>query len=490
MENTNFLWSNSRKRVLAPVALAVSALLATAYPLAAAAEEYTLLVNTEAFITIDNGDGAAGTPIALRFGSSSEYIQHLSNGSDLFEISGGIVVHGTITASGSITTYGNITASGSLTINSDNTGNATLNFGNDGGTKTLIYDDAQERFEFSSDVHITDDLTVSGLTSCSYVITDADGKLACGTDSFLTSTVADDLYVNVSGDTMTGTLIINDEQSVGLAVYQDITATGSLTLNNDGTGVGTLTFANSTGNESLTLNAAGDWFNFTTNVEVDGTLSGRYLYSTGGVEAVGTVTGSVLDITGNQVTINGVTYYFPSSQGSAGQILENDGSGNLTWTTPASTTSTASGNYIYLAAEYAGAVYVPDGSNNVGQLALKNDATQGNYYEWSTSGTDQDYGIHVQVKLPDDFSGWKSAPTLAYNIDANSTVGVSVTGGGGTDTSSCSTTGSWQSCTLDVVSNNTFAAGNTMDLVITLTTRTGQTAEVGALYFEWTTPAS
>ncbi len=42
-----------------------------------------------------------------------------------------------------------------------------------------------------------------------------------------------------------------------------------------------------------------------------------------------------IDTSGNLTRVNNVPYSWPASQGSAGQMLTNDGSGNLTWTTPA-----------------------------------------------------------------------------------------------------------------------------------------------------------
>jgi hypothetical protein len=50
-----------------------------------------------------------------------------------------------------------------------------------------------------------------------------------------------------------------------------------------------------------------------------------------------------VDSSGNLVRVNDVPYSWPSSQGSAGQVLANDGSGSLSWTTAAA--STVSGTY-------------------------------------------------------------------------------------------------------------------------------------------------
>ena len=39
----------------------------------------------------------------------------------------------------------------------------------------------------------------------------------------------------------------------------------------------------------------------------------------------------VVNTSGNITTLNGIATNFPSSQGGVGQVLTNDGSGNLTW---------------------------------------------------------------------------------------------------------------------------------------------------------------
>lgn len=74
-----------------------------------------------------------------------------------------------------------------------------------------------------------------------------------------------------------------------------------------------------------------------------------------------------------------------------------------------------------LHAAYPGASYQPDGSNNVGQLAVNtDDPTLRNHYGWtSTKAALQDYDILVRFRLPDDFAYWSDNPLrLTYRSDS------------------------------------------------------------------------
>lgn len=154
--------------------------------LAASSWSPTLLVNTEAFQTIDVGDGA--TNIELRFGSNlnAKIIYDLSNGR--FNFTKPIYVQGGITATGSITTRqtlsgqtlhvsgdaavrgplavsGALRTDGNLSINDDGTAaDAVLTFGNATLNQSLKYLHAQQKFEFSKDVRVTGNISGSSLT--------------------------------------------------------------------------------------------------------------------------------------------------------------------------------------------------------------------------------------------------------------------------------------------------------------------------------------
>jgi hypothetical protein len=68
---------------------------------------------------------------------------------------------------------------------------------------------------------------------------------------------------------------------------------------------------------------------------------------------------------------------------------------------------------IHLYAEYAGSVLDPgSGANNSGTMTSGLDLTNRmNYYKWTTSsGSNQNYDVVVQVPIPTDFSTWASNP--------------------------------------------------------------------------------
>ncbi|PIR49976.1 hypothetical protein COU79_01955, partial [Candidatus Peregrinibacteria bacterium CG10_big_fil_rev_8_21_14_0_10_54_7] len=127
-------------------------------------------------------------------------------------------------------------------------------------------------------------LTVSNLRNCDTIDTDASGTLACGTDGGGQQSDTDARYVNVSGDTMTGGLLIH--------------------ATNDG---------------SKTVQAG-------VLLEVGGVMSGRTLHAQDTLSSSGNL---VVDGT---VTFNGVTYAFPASDGSAsGKVLKTNSAGQLSW---------------------------------------------------------------------------------------------------------------------------------------------------------------
>jgi hypothetical protein len=112
-----------------------------------------------------NGSNASGDA-TLTFGHSVlQQTLKYSDAERRFKFSDDIVIQGgvRIESGGGLTASGSITTDGGITINKDNTAaDATLTFGSSLGTKTLIYSSVNRRFEFSDNVSITGNLTVSG----------------------------------------------------------------------------------------------------------------------------------------------------------------------------------------------------------------------------------------------------------------------------------------------------------------------------------------
>ncbi|MBP7114463.1 MAG: hypothetical protein KBA40_03350 [Candidatus Peribacteraceae bacterium] len=367
--------------------LAVLALVIASVTTASAQSSWspTLLVNTESFQTIDDGDGT--TDIELRFGNTSNTIKFL-NATGLFRFSAGISVLGTISGS-KLAIDGNATISGSLLVKNNIAAKGTISGSTINGFGLGSCNGASQKLIFNSGT----------------------GKFECGTDlNTATSpwsntgslqTAFDSRYVNQSGDTMTGALNVRANLSgsslrvSGPAdIHGALTASGAfrtdsnITINDDAdANDAVLTFGNASGNETIKFLNSSQKFEFSNSIRV-----------------LGNISGSTLTIDG-AITLHGVTYSAPSAQGSANTVLKNDGAGNLTWS---STIGNSSGGVLSLHPEYQNAIYFSSGSTYIGQMTMSGGTTAlENSYVWtSTRGTLQDYWISVRVRIPDNFSSW------------------------------------------------------------------------------------
>lgn len=435
----------------------------------------TLLVNTESFEQIDSGDGTSD--IELRFGSTTNVLKFLNaaqkfqftnslsvvgsiSGSSLTidgvaGFSGAVTVKGATTLRSTLDVTGDVTAQSNLTINSDaGAVDANLTFGNASGNQTIKFLNSAQKFEFSKDIRVIGNISGSTLTvdgtatvqtlnangniaargslsgttfyganlgSCNgpgqkLLYNNATGKFQCGTDlggSFSTGnvlTIGDDRYVRTAGDTMTGALIVKSSISGSslrisgrtdlhgpLAVTGSIRTDGNLTINDDAdSNDAVLTFGNASGNETIRFLNSSQKFEFSNSIRV-----------------LGNISGSTLTVDGD-ITLHGVTYSAPSSQGAANTFLRNDGAGNLTWTG----VSNGSGNIISMHPDYPGAVYFASGASMVGQLTQSGGTTGlDNSYQWTTSrGTLQDYWISVRGRVPNNFSSWDPVKALEFRF--------------------------------------------------------------------------
>lgn len=202
-----------------------------------------LLVNTEAFQTIDAGDQA--TNVELQFGTTAEKITWDISKSR-FDVSDDLHVTDNVTGSGGLAIESNIRTKADLTINSDNdTNNATLTFGNNTLAQVLSFVNATQKFRFSTSLDVAGTmsgyaLTVSGLRNCDTIDTDANGVLSCGTDDGgvgggLTQTAADARYVNTAGDTMTGSLNVRGNLSGATLRAGNMTVSGAIVYSSGNT---------------------------------------------------------------------------------------------------------------------------------------------------------------------------------------------------------------------------------------------------------------
>lgn len=342
---------------------AVAAFVATVPSLAVAASSWapTLLVNTESFQTIDEGD--ASTNVELRFGSTldEKIIWNRTKGS--FQFTDDLSVQGTLSGS-ALNIDGNTTIGGTFSATGAARFKSTINA--DGNITTLgRLSGATLRTSGNADVH-------GALSASGSVRTDGD-------------------------------LTLNDDQ----------TATDAL-----------LTFGNASGNQTIKFLNTAQKFQFSRGISVVGHMSGSSLNvdqnatvggtltATGSIRTKGNLSGSTLTVDG-AITLRGQTYNAPTSQ-SANTFLRTDGAGNLTWA--ATAVPNGSGTLISLQPEYDGAVYFSSGSTFVGQMTASGGTTAlDNSYLWtSTRNSLQDYWISARVRLPNNFSSWDPVKPIEF----------------------------------------------------------------------------
>lgn len=180
---------------------AMLGLLLSHTPVALAASSWSpgLLVNTESFQTIDDGDST--TDIELRFGGTLNEKIFWDYETSRFEFTDDVHVQGNLTATGTIIADGAISTKANLTINSDQTAaDAVLTFGQPSTNETLTFSNSAGRFDFSDDVYVQNTLEVDGnaqFDGGTLTIGDAGGDAVTVNSS--TWTFANDTSVALTG---------------------------------------------------------------------------------------------------------------------------------------------------------------------------------------------------------------------------------------------------------------------------------------------------
>jgi len=500
------------------------ALIVCMIPSIAAASSWspTLLVNTEAFQSIDDGDGS--TDIELRFGETGRELRwnvtdsqfefdgsvevqgtlsgNVVHAQDTLTSSGGLVVEGAATFNSTITLngvtytfpFGDASASGRV-LSSDGSGNlswtqagvdtdttysagegidlngtvfsrnATLT-----GTSLEVYGTASGRI-----VHAQDNLTSSGglqvdgsvrfgaLASCPNLTTDANGVISCNNTDYITEaelTSEADLETQIGGANVIVETEIDSESELEAIVGVDFLKGSEIDTESELESFLTDVSNVLTNNDSTTNLSEGTNLYFT-NERVDDRINSAFRAGSG-------ITFNY-DDANNTFTIN---------------------------------TGFSSGAQVSLSPEYAGAVYYGDGSNNVGQMVLAYDSTaKENYYQWnSTASSLQDYTIAVRVKVPDEFTHWDGQAPIQFRYRTNAatsadnqidvtmldTAGSAVSLTGGADLANTS----WTTATITgPESTGTYTPGSYVTILITMQARTTNTGEAhaGYLNLNWTT---
>jgi len=535
--------------------------------IAASSWNPTLLVNTESFSTIDDGDGT--TNIELRFGDDLNEKMTFNRSAWRFEFSQSIYVGGNITATGSLSIKkvmsgaalrvdnnadiwgklsvsgatildGNVSASGALAVegaaafgSTIKIGGVTYTFpGSDGSASgKVLKTDGAGNLSWSSDID-TDTNTNAQTLCASDQYLDGDGNcvdvieeseltneatletqlgginVLVGTelDTFselqtqisdavlLNQTTADNRYVNKSGGTMTGSLMIKN--GGGLNASGSLLTNTNLTINSDnGAADAVLTFGNDAGAETLKFNDTTNQFELSDDLAITGNAS-----ATGDITASGSVQVENNLAVGGTIKLGGVAYTFPGSAGSNGQTLTTSGNGTLTWSAPS--VGVGSGGVVFLSPEYPHAVYSGSGTSYIGQLSFAYDATnKENYYHWTSSKADlQEYWIVVRVRVPDNFSAWDANLPVQFRYrttDASSavnyaslrmldTAGAKVTLTGGENLAAAS----WTTATVTgPQAAGTFTKGGYITLFVKLATTSVGSADAGYINLNWETSA-
>lgn len=352
----------------------------------------TLLVNTESFQTIDEGNST--TDVELRFGATLNEKIYWDRMNAEFRFTDDVRVEGNITGSGTLTVGGAAVLKSTLRLN-----NVTYTFpGGDGSASgKVLKTNAAGQLSWSTDLN-----TTNGITQ-----TDADAR-----------------YMNQSGDTMTGALkvranlsgsTLNVDGNAG--VYGALTSSGNiatkadLTINADnGAADAALTFGNATTAQTLKFLNTPQKFSFSKDVRVIGNLSGSSLNVDGTAGIYGALTVSGATTLKSTLKINNVMYAFPGSDGSAsGRVLKTNGAGQLSWAS-----LRYSGSTLSFHPDYKSAVYFASGAS-VGTLSLRysSGSEVANHYRWqSTRTSNQQYWIQSRIQVPNNFATWETGNPL------------------------------------------------------------------------------
>jgi len=431
----------------------------------------TVLVNTESFQTIDEGDST--TNIEVRFGNTLKEKIIYDRTNLRFQFSRGIYVGGNITATGSLSVkrvmsgeslrvdknadiwgnlgvsgsttlkgattingnlkvrgglsgttlrvdknadiWGNLSATGSiitkstLTINGDNdTNDATLNFGNQTmTTAALKFENALQQFSFNAKLSVKGNLSGSSLR----VDQNADiwGNLGVSGSSIIKGS-----------ETVNGSSKVRGNLSgASLRVDKNADIWGKLAVSG-----ATIVRGNLSG-ASLDVSRSAI---FRGNVSASGSIKTRSFLS-----------GSTLTVDGN-VILRGQEYTFPANRGVNGQALTTDGAGLLTWTT-ISSSGGGSGSVVFHDPAYPNVTYFGSGTTaiagKVGTMSADLDIpNKRNFYRWqSTKTTNQAYWVSTRVRVPSNYNGWQTTAPMQFayrssggflNVHMYDTAGVAV----------------------------------------------------------------
>ncbi|MBA4336177.1 hypothetical protein C0416_00190 [bacterium] len=423
-----------KKSLLTFIASTVVAMMLVAPAAHAATSDPDDLVNTEAFMTIAPGDGAED--VELQFGTDAAgRILMYNFANDRFEFGNDLYVNGGLEVQNDIDQYGN-----TLTLDSDNVG-------------------------AGADVSVVANQGSDSEGVLKYNATTNEWEIRNNGGSYYSVTTSNDI-TNLDG-----------VDSNSFTLDQDDT-TGDVTLQFGATLA-----------ESLKWDSLNNRFVLSDDLFIDGSLTLNGILDFDQNEAVNMVLHQGIAFPGG-AAVEGQTFYRTDLDA----MYIYDGA---QWVAMA---DAPGGLSIFLAPQYPNTTYFNDGTNNVGRLAYDFDATNfENYYRWTTTkALMQDYDVKVRIQVPLDFSSWDVAP-IEFKYRTNTTnaannvidlsmldtadAGVTLTNNAGLVSS---VAGQWvESTNMTIGGTPTFTPGDWLTVTIKLATTQTNWADVGSLVLNY-----
>ncbi len=401
----------------------------------------TLLVNTEAFQTLDSGDGSSN--IELRFGNNVNRRIYWDITAARFVFTQPVLIQGNLTATGAV-------------------------------SFKKVFSGANLRVDNAADIWGT--LGVSGATVLKSTLRVNNNTKVIG---------------NLSG---TSLQVDRDAQFYGnIAASGTIKTRSNITINSEAEAAdAVLTFGNATANQTLTFGNTNQRFAFSKGLSVRGNLSGTTLRVDGNADIWG-----ALGVSGATV-FNRLSYTWPGSQ-SPNTFLKTDGAGVLSWS--AVTVGNGSGDILSLHPEYPNTVYFQSGATTVGTLTYSASGATDNYYRWATTRSAlQDYWLSVRVQVPKNFSHFETASGIQLRLRTSTTTKednyatlrlIDTTGAAVAVTSNANMTGSivntWALKTIGNVTAGTYTPLGYITLLIKMAAKSNGFTDLGNINLNWTT---
>ena len=197
---------------------------------------YNLRGLTSTGFILDYEDNAqSGEDITLQFGTTLGEQLNWDVDTARFDFSDDLHVTDNITGSGALATEGHMYTAGNLVLNKDNAAqDSTITFGNDAGTETVTFSDTYNRFEISDDSYTTGNMEGSGTLTTEGDINSAN-NLVLNKDN-----AAQDTTITFGNDALAETIAFSDTTnnfifSDDLHSTNNLSSSGTIAITGTGT---------------------------------------------------------------------------------------------------------------------------------------------------------------------------------------------------------------------------------------------------------------